>query len=450
VRQPLTINKMLSFWRGYQSRVKEQMTVWLNRDEETDGKINNTDRNDIGARKQGVILPRLVSAGTVTRRATEKTWMTATNPLPDRIGSELKAMVQAPDGYCFVGADVDSQELWIASLLGDANFTQIHGSTALGWMTLQGKKSDGTDMHSKTASTIGCSRGQAKVFNYSRIYGAGRDFTVNLLRKQDPRLSLEEADAKADKLYESTKGVKRNILTVEGLRWLRYMVEHGHVSPQQANALDGDVIKNLTKVSGVSWNNRNKLVSSKKIWQGGTESFMFNELEKIATSKEPRTPVLGCLISKALLPENVGMRYLTSRVNWVVQSSGVDYLHIMLTCMQWLISELNIDARFAISIHDEVRYLVAWKDRYRAAMALQVTNLLTRSLFAHALNMHDLPQSVAFFSSIDIDKVLRKEVDFDCQTPSNLGGMHGEYNIPIGEALNIYELIEKMNAENSS
>ena len=72
-------------------------------------------------------------------------------------------MVQAPAGYCLVGADVDSQELWIASALGDANLTKIHGSTAVSWMNLQGKKSDGTDMHSKTASMINISRDQAKV-----------------------------------------------------------------------------------------------------------------------------------------------------------------------------------------------------------------------------------------------------------------------------------------------
>ena len=44
-----------------------------------------------------------------------------------RIGSELKSMIQSPPGYHFVGADVDSQELWIASLLGDAHFAGIHG-----------------------------------------------------------------------------------------------------------------------------------------------------------------------------------------------------------------------------------------------------------------------------------------------------------------------------------
>jgi len=45
----------------------------------------------------------------------------------DRIGSELKAMVQSPIGYHFVGADVDSQELWIAAILGDKNFQGVHG-----------------------------------------------------------------------------------------------------------------------------------------------------------------------------------------------------------------------------------------------------------------------------------------------------------------------------------
>lgn len=43
-----------------------------------------------------------------------------------------------------LGADVDSQELWISSVLGDANETPyIHGKTPFGWMTLNGMKSDG-------------------------------------------------------------------------------------------------------------------------------------------------------------------------------------------------------------------------------------------------------------------------------------------------------------------
>ena len=55
---------------------------------------------------------------------------------------------------------------------------------------------------------------------------------------------------------------------------------------------------------------------------------------------------------------------MTSRINWVVQSSAVDYLHLMLVSMKWLLDEYEIDGRFCISIHDEVRYLVSSKDRY--------------------------------------------------------------------------------------
>ena len=58
---------------------------------------------------------------------------------------------------------MDSQELWIASVIGDAHFAGMHGCTALGWMTLQGNKTDGTDLHSVTAKTIGISRDHAKV-----------------------------------------------------------------------------------------------------------------------------------------------------------------------------------------------------------------------------------------------------------------------------------------------
>ena len=56
-------------------------------------------------------------------------------------------------------------------------------------------------------------------------------------------------------------------------------------------------------------------------------------------------------------------QFMTSRINWVVQSSAVDFLHLMLVCMKWLLDEFKIDGRFAISIHDEVRYLVASKDK---------------------------------------------------------------------------------------
>lgn len=375
----------LSYWKNNQKRIKNQMVVALS---------DQCEHYD--AFGPGAILPRVIVAGTVTRRAVEPTWLTASNQDTTRIGSELKAMIQAPDGYCFVGADVDSQELWIASLMGDSYSYKIHGGTGLSYMTLRGNKSEKTDMHSKTASLIGITRSDAKVLNYARIYGAGQKFIERFLMNTNRQLKPEEAKEKARTIFKETKGAR----------------------------------KFYSRSFGV--------------WDGGTESATFNKLEEIASSAAPRTPVLDCQISQALEPgQDQAKDFVTSRVNWVVQSSAVDFLHLVLVNMKWLFEELEIDGRFSISIHDEVRYLVREEDRYKAAFALQVSNLLVRAYFAFKLNMKDLPISVAFFSSVDVDKCLRKEVDMDCKSPSNPFGLKEAYNIPYGESLDIQQILKR-------
>ncbi|XP_061678146.1 DNA polymerase subunit gamma-1 isoform X2 [Syngnathoides biaculeatus] len=416
----LEINKMISFWRNAHKRIRHKEF-----DEEG---------------QYGAILPQVVTAGTVTRRAVEPTWLTASNARRDRVGSELKALVQAPAGYHLVGADVDSQELWIAAVLGEAHFAGMHGCTAFGWMTLQGKKSQGTDLHSRTADAVGISREHAKVFNYGRIYGAGQPFAERLLMQFNHRLSQTDAASKARQMYALTKGLRRYELSDEG-EWL--VSELGiDVEREEDGSVSLQELRKISRLASQSSRRKKWDLVGKRLWSGGTESDMFNKLENIAHSTQPATPVLGCRISRALEPKAVKEEFITSRVNWVVQSSAVDYLHLMLVAMRWLLEEHDIDGRFCISIHDEVRYLVRSEDRYRAALALQITNLLTRSMFAHALGMRDLPQSVAFFSAVDIDTCLRKEVTMDCVTPSNPSGVERKYGLPPGEALDIYQIVD--------
>ena len=388
-RGALDMNAQCSYWISARDRVLKQMVVWQ-REGLNMGMAVGDDRGS----KAGIIIPQVITMGTVTRRAIERTWLTASNAKEKRIGSELKAMVRAPPGYAIVGADVDSEELWISSAMGDAQFG-LHGATALGWMTLEGTKAAGTDLHSKTANILGLSRDQAKVFNYSRIYGAGMRHAVQLLLQANADMLPEQAQRLAEQLYASTKG------------------------------------KNTQRTD----------VFGRKFWFGGTESFVFNKLEEIALSEQPTTPALGCGITHALskkyLPTEFGSDYMTSRINWVVQSSGVDYLHLLIVSMEHLIQTYNIEARYLISVHDELRYLVAERDRYRAALALQVANLWTRCLFAYRLGMDDLPQGVAFFSAVDVDSVLRKEVDMPCITPSHPNP------IPPGESLSIEQVLAR-------
>ena len=390
-KEALDMNAYCSYWISARDRILNQLVVWQNSQRSLGLPVHLN-----GGRKYGIILPQMITMGTVTRRAIEKTWLTASNAKKTRVGSELKAMVRAPEGFAIVGADVDSEELWISSCMGDAQFG-LHGASAIGWMTLEGTKAAGTDLHSKSANILGISRDQAKVFNYSRIYGAGIRHAELLLLQANPTMLPEEAQKLAGNLYASTKG---------------------------KNTHRSDIF-------------------DRKFWFGGSESYLFNKLEEIAMSDKPQTPALGCgvtyALSKDYLPEGFGSNYMTSRINWVVQSSGVDYLHLLIVSMNHLIAKYNIDARFLISVHDELRYLVAEEDKYRAALALQISNLWTRSLFAYNLGMDDLPQGVAFFSAVDVDTVLRKEVDMPCVTPSQ------PIPIPPGESLDIVKVLKMTN-----
>uniref|UniRef100_A0A8C3JRU7 DNA polymerase subunit gamma-1 n=1 Tax=Calidris pygmaea TaxID=425635 RepID=A0A8C3JRU7_9CHAR len=414
----LEINKMISFWRNAHKRISSQMVVWLKKGELPRVVTRHPDYNEED--DYGAILPQVVTAGTITRRAVEPTWLTASN-----------ARVRPRLGPC---GGVLGSPLW---------YTPVppSGCTAFGWMTLQGKKSNATDLHSKTAATVGISREHAKVFNYGRIYGAGQPFAERLLMQFNHRLTQQQAREKAQQMYAVTKGVRRFHLSEDG-EWLVKKLDlavdrakDGSVSIQDVQRLQREAMKRSRKKK--KWD-----VVLHRVWAGGTESEMFNKLESIALSPSPQTPVLGCHISRALEPAVAKGEFLTSRVNWVVQSSAVDYLHLMLVAMKWLFEEFDINGRFCISIHDEVRYLVQQQDRYRAALALQITNLLTRCMFAYKLGLQDLPQSVAFFSAVDVDQCLRKEVTMNCVTPSNPTGMEKKYGIPQGEALDIYQLIE--------
>ena len=388
-KEALDLNALCSYWISARDRILNQTVVWQNSQQSL-----GFPTMPGGGKKWGLIIPQVITMGTVTRRAIEKTWLTASNAKKNRVGSELKAMVRAPPGYAIVGADVDSEELWISSCMGDAQFG-LHGASAIGWMTLEGTKAAGTDLHSKTANILGLSRDQAKVFNYSRIYGAGMRHAVLLLLQSNAGMLPEEAQKLADNLYASTKG------------------------------------KNTHRTD----------IFERKFWFGGTESYLFNKLEEIAISDKPQTPALGCgvtyALSKEYLPAGFGTDYMPSRINWVVQSSGVDYLHLLIVSMSHLIAKYDIKARYLISVHDELRYLVAEEDKYRAALALQIANIWTRSLFAYKLGMDDLPQGIAFFSAVDVDTVLRKEVDMPCVTPSQ------PIPIPPGESLDIAGILLK-------
>lgn len=287
----IQIARMLSYWRNNRDRIISQMVVQTSGSEEENAATERKTTID----GEAAIVPQVIVCGTLTRRAVEPTWMTASNAQSERIGSELRSMVQAPDGYRIVGADVDSQELWIASVLGDASEAGIHGATPFGWMTLNGTKSNGTDMHSITAKAVGISRDHAKVLNYARIYGAGQMFATRLLKQFNPTISDGVAKSKATKMFTLTKGKKV-------YRFIRDESDEETFKQKDFSSFEAQQI-------AVKFGRRMREMFEKGKWSGGTESAMFNRLEEIAEMEHPVTPFLQVSFELDDFPLNL-FRYL--------------------------------------------------------------------------------------------------------------------------------------------
>lgn len=244
-------------------------------------------------------------------------------------------MIQCPPGMKLVSAKFDVQ-MWIAAVIGDASFGGLHGSTAFGWWTLQGRKCQDTDVHSRVASALSITHDQAKAINYGRFYGAAEGFTKTILMKFNSELTFASAFEATRLLYLTTKGKCVYQLNDKG----RQLAEGlGYASNTTYTA---ELLAKMCACAGLV-SRLGHLASAKiedlvigKCWSGGTESEMFNRLEEMALCQAPATPVLQSRMTQALEPANVGAEFTESRLSWLVQSTAVDYLHLMLVAVRHL------------------------------------------------------------------------------------------------------------------
>jgi DNA polymerase I-like protein with 3'-5' exonuclease and polymerase domains len=117
----------------------------------------------------GRIHGRVLTTGTRTRR------MTHANPNLAQVpnshapyGPECRSLFRATPGLVLVGCDADGLE---ARCL--AHYMAIYDGGEYVKVILEGRKEDGTDVHSLNAGAIGTSRNTAKTFFYAFMYGGG-------------------------------------------------------------------------------------------------------------------------------------------------------------------------------------------------------------------------------------------------------------------------------------
>lgn len=328
-----------------------------------------------------VCVPATGVTNTVTRRMADSTWQCAPNAKKSRIGTELKTMIEAPKGYKIVGADIDGQEAWIGSLFADYLMGYC-GSSAFGLTLIIGIKAAKTDVHSVISKLAGIGRTLAKNIFYGMLYGLGVKGVFEYIRKSNAKLTDVEVRQKTDYLIRMVKGLR---------------------------------------------------VGNK--WVDGLASDAFNYMERLIENDLPRSPVLNAALSMSLATS--GKDFKTTKINWCIQTTGVDMRDMLVTLMNYFFRKLNITAKLLMTIHDEVRYLVLESQARDAAYAMQMAHLYMRAIFIDAFGLDGIPQACAWFSGVDIDHVWRKVSSPD---PAENGADNAEAITPSQDAILPYGL----------
>lgn len=145
----LKLSESIAYWTSVRSRVRGQITHNL----------------EPSVPESLWLVPSVLPHNTSTNRVGDNLWLTVPGAKHHKIGSEIKSKIQAPEGYCLLYTDVDSEEAMIAAIYGDSIYG-VSGATPFSFSLLAGSKATKTDMHSITAQLVGISRGIAKNLNY--------------------------------------------------------------------------------------------------------------------------------------------------------------------------------------------------------------------------------------------------------------------------------------------
>ena len=335
-----------------------------------------------------LIVPASVPHNTSTNRAGENLWLTVPDPKYDKIGSEIKTRVQAPKGYVFVESDFDAQEAVVASIFADS-YHKVAGSTQFSHSILAGSKDDGTDMHSMTAKAIGIGRPIAKGCNYGMLYGCGAKTLANTIRKGNKSIPMKEAMVMGKKLIKIKKGEKASRLS--------------------------------------------------QILIGGSDSYAYNEMARIANMPCPTNPLSGTKMSTAFRPSSVGTDFWTMRNNWCIQSTGSAMLHAFMTAMEWLIGEYGLEAEFCMSVHDSILYLCPEAQAEKVATLFQVAHAWCWAWMRYNYDIYELPVANAWLSSIEVDGVFRKSADSSTKTVSQQKDEEDGRSVTIQDLIPVFD-----------
>lgn len=211
------------------------------------GQIGDGKQAWLKSEVDGRIYGKVNSNGAVTGRMTHHHPNVAQTPrIGSPYGEECRACWIAPKGWVLVGCDAEGLELRML-----AHYLARYDGGTYGASVVDGKKSDGTDVHSVNMRAIEFnSREHAKTWVYAFLYGAGdfklgtivvEDFTTEKLGRFNVKFpSGRDRDGMIKKL--GTQSRERIKARIPALGELIAAVEHAVKARGFVKSLDGRIL----------------------------------------------------------------------------------------------------------------------------------------------------------------------------------------------------------------
>jgi hypothetical protein len=288
--------------------------------------------------------------------------------------------------YTFLFCDVASQELWMSALLGGIyNNHQLDDDPFWNAM-LHGDKSNGTDLYSLVANSIGLKRNQAKAAVLASLYGCGLAlFKQSLLKSIPDAASKANAEANAKVAYEKMKGKKR-----------------------------GD------------------------LYEGGVASNFFNWSQQQANLAYPKLPIFNQKYPSVLCAGTQIDVSHTGSVNYAVQAGCATpgLLSILLSLMSPMLQD-RTKARFSGSVHDCYLFIVRtdFVTEFAQGFIQSYYNTFHLAMTAMGYDPSQVPDKFGYDAVIDESKAYRKYAGSVYESYKVIGRQHrlnpgtGDYEV---------------------
>ena len=311
-----------------------------------------------------LFAPEMAAHATVTGRSADKLLNTSASHLgKNKTAFEFKSQVTAPPGYKHVLFDFTAQELRVSALYSQYA-TGLTGSTSFAHNIITGDKKKGTDCYSVEGKRVEVSRSIGKEVLLSAQYLAGAKKISQRVYSRNPQMGMETIFGKVKQILANFRGT----------------------SDFETNT-----------------------------YSGGSASDAFNFMASIVMGDNPATPNLGTRMPPAITPLWNDKGIMPSNMNFTIQATCGSYgmLASTLVAINWLCKKAGLWARYSISLHDEIVYLVKEEDADLMAMIMNIAHAWSWSLLAYNLNMRDFPPKFAWIDSVEVLTHWSKELGAD-------------------------------------